>query len=341
MSDSTENEPIPDQPLESHPEIPRRVGAYRIERLVGEGGMGAVFEGVREEGDFDLRVAIKVIKPGLLSGSLIERFERERQVLAGLNHFGIARLFDGGELDNGSPYFVMEYIEGAPITRWCEEQQLGLRERLTLFQDVCAILHHAHQNLIIHYDITPSNVMVNKEGFVKLIDFGIAKPKGNEELDADGRTSSLDSLTFTPGFAGPERAIGAAPTVLSDVFSLGKLLEVLVKDTSKNGSEVADLDAIITKATELKPDNRYSSVDALNAEISAFLGHRPVAARHGGALYQILVNESTVCESSGGPNESGARESTALRIQFGPSDFEQPNVSGLCGYSAAHVWGRG
>ncbi len=282
MEDSTDSDSTDNNSLDSHSEVPERIGAYRITRLIGEGGMGAVFEGVRDEGDFDLRVAIKVIKPGSISDTLIGRFERERQVLAGLNHFGIARLFDGGQLDDGSPYIVMEYIDGAPITRWCEEQQLNLTSRLVLFQDVCLALRHAHQNLIIHYDITPSNVMVNKEGVVKIIDFGIAKPQSNDELDPTGKVSTLESGTFTPGFAAPERAIGAAPTVLSDVYSLGKLLEVMLKGSDVN----ADLNAILTRATELAPEDRYASVDALNSEVSALLENRPVIARNGGALYQ-------------------------------------------------------
>ena len=127
---------------------PERIGAYRITGLVGQGGMGAVYVGERDSGDFNHKVAIKVIRPGVLSEALIERFRRERQILADLSHPNIASLFDGGELPDGSPYFVMEYVDGRPIGAWAEEAGLGLPDRLRLFNDACAAVRHAHQNLI-------------------------------------------------------------------------------------------------------------------------------------------------------------------------------------------------
>lgn len=273
-------------------EIPERVGAYRITRLIGEGGMGAVFEGVRDKDDFDLQVAIKVIRTGLLSAPLIERFERERQVLAGLNHSGIARLFDGGQLEDGSPYFVMEYIDGVPITVWCDENELTQTERLDTFQQVCRALRYAHQNLIVHRDITPSNVMVSHEGMVKLIDFGIAKPQSEEEVSGAADKPSLASLTFTPGYAAPERSAGAPPTVLSDIYSLGKLLEALIG----TAGTAPELKAIAAKGSALEPADRYASVDALMEDIEQFKSGHPISAAPGGWLYRLrkFVGRNTI-----------------------------------------------
>ena len=138
----------------SMPPPPKRIGAYEIIGLIGQGGMGAVYEGKRVTDNFDHRVAIKIVRPGALSNILAERFERERQVLAALNHPNIARLFDGGQLEDGAPYIVMEYVDGQPITEWATGHQLSLKDKLALFCDLCRAVQHAHQNLIIHRDIT-------------------------------------------------------------------------------------------------------------------------------------------------------------------------------------------
>ena len=262
---------------------PERIGAYRITGLVGQGGMGAVYVGERDSGDFNHKVAIKVIRPGVLSEALIERFRRERQILADLSHPNIASLFDGGELPDGSPYFVMEYVDGRPIGAWAEEAGLGLPDRLRLFNDACAAVRHAHQNLIIHRDITPSNVLVTQGGQVKLIDFGIAKPNDPDDPATEGQANSLASLSFTPGFAAPERSRGAAANTLSDVYSLGKLLEELLK--GQDAPE--DLRAIIGMATRKEPQERYASVDALMEDVHKFNTGHSVAARDGGAAYRI------------------------------------------------------
>ena len=159
--------------------------------------MGAVYEGQRVTDNFDLRVAIKIVRPGALSETLTERFERERQILASLNHPNIARLFDGGQLDDGAPYIVMEHIDGRPITDWATGQKLTLTERLSLFSDLCSAVRYAHQNLIIHRDITPSNVLVTHHGEVKLIDFGIAKPHTQETDIARPNAHSLGAVSYT------------------------------------------------------------------------------------------------------------------------------------------------
>ncbi len=262
---------------------PDRAGAYKIKSLVGKGGMGAVYTAERDQADFDHNVAVKVIRPGVLSDALVERFERERQILARLNHPNIARLFDGGTLSDGSPYIVMEYVDGAPITDWVKSRGLSKDDRLWLFTDVCYAVQHAHQNLIIHRDITPSNVMVTEDGAVKLIDFGIAKPQVDEDVDASIDKVSLASLSFTPGFAAPERSQGAAPNTLSDIFSLGKLLEAMLADLTASN----DIKAIISKATQAGPAERYGAVDALIEDLQNLRSGYAVNARDGGALYRI------------------------------------------------------
>ena len=267
----------------AQPPTPDRIGAYRITGLIGQGGMGAVFEGERDSGDFSHKVAIKVIRPGVLSDALIARFRRERQILADLGHAHIARLLDGGELDDGSPYIIMEYIDGEPITAWADQQGLGLDDRLWLFADACSAVRHAHQNLIVHRDITPSNVLVTQAGQVKLIDFGIAKPNDIDAIPTQANSNSLVSLSFTPGFAAPERAQGAGTNTLSDVYSLGKLLEVLTENLPHSD----DISAIISRATMTDPDARYASVDALMDDISNFRSDKPVDAREGGAGYLV------------------------------------------------------
>ncbi len=266
--------------------MPERAGAYRITGLIGHGGMGAVYEGVRDSGDFNHKVAIKIIRPGVLSNTLIARFEHERQILADLNHPNIARLMDGGEMPDGSPYIVMEHIDGEPITDWADAASLSIDDRVWLFSDVCAAVRHAHQNLIVHRDITPSNVLVTGSGVVKLIDFGIAKPQTSDEPwqdEAAPSGKSLASLSFTPGYAAPERAKGAQANILSDVYSLGKLLETLVI-THKPGT---DIEAIIAQASAYEPAARYTSVDALLDDLGNLRSGQPVAARKGGAGYRF------------------------------------------------------
>ena len=271
----------------------KRAGAYRVTDLIGRGGMGDVYKGQRDQGDFEHEVAIKVIKPGLLSKSVEARLKAERQILADLNHPNIARLFDGGELEDGSPYIIMEYIEGEPVTHWVEAQKLSLPDRLWLFCDLCRAVQYAHQNLIVHRDITPSNVLVTKEGVIKLIDFGIAKPQDvfvdtGQDLQMPssefvGSKPSLASFSFTPGYAAPERAEGAKPNILSDIFSLGKLLAHIIPD----GRIKRDLRAIVSKATEANPAERYVSVDNLRDEVVRYLNDYPVEAVHGGGGYRF------------------------------------------------------
>ena len=266
------------------PAAPERVGAYRITSVIGQGGMGAVYKGVRVSGNFDHTVAIKIIQPGVLSDALIDRFQRERQTLAALNHPNIARLYDGGEMDDGAPYIVMEYVDGQPILDWVAEKNTPLSERLGMFLDLCHAVHYAHQNLVIHRDITPSNVLVTQDGQVKLIDFGISRPQEDRAEDILAATSSAKpSLSYTPGYAAPERSLGVSANTLSDIYSLGKLLQ----DLAGPESERADLQAIIAMATATAPEDRYPSADALIEDIQNYQSGRAVTARGAGGLYRF------------------------------------------------------
>lgn len=263
-------------------EIPENIGAYRIIGLIGQGGMGAVYHGKRDSGDFDHDAAIKVIRSGVLSDKLIERFERERQTLASLIHPNIARLYDGGTTQDNAPYFIMEYIDGLPITEWVRKHNISETERLHLFVNVCEAISHAHQNLIVHRDITPSNVLVTKTGEVKLIDFGIAKPH-DEEAPKDVLKNSLASLSFTPGYAAPERAKGASANTLSDIYSLGKLLNSLFRDNVID----PELKAIISQATAENPEARYETVKALIDDLEHYRQGFPVKAYSASAAYAV------------------------------------------------------
>ena len=265
------------------PEAPEQVGAYRIIETIGQGGMGAVYKGERASGNFDHTVAIKIIRPGVLSEALIERFERERQILAALNHPNIARLYDGGEMADGSPYMIMEYVDGEPLLVWADRTQAPLRVRLDLFQSLCSAVQFAHQNLIIHRDITPSNVLVSKEGIVKLIDFGISKSPDASPPVRFNPPGSRDAMSYTPGYAAPERSRGAAANTLSDIYSLGKLLADLLKPDERS----PELAAIINCATAKEPADRYASVDALNDDISALRSGKPVTAFSGSRVYRF------------------------------------------------------
>lgn len=257
---------------------PERIGAYRVTGLVGQGGMGAVYRGERAAGDFEHTVAIKVIRPGALSGALIERFRRERQTLARLAHPNIARLFDGGETAAGEPYIVMEFVEGRPLSDWRAEQP-SRAARLDLFIAVASAVAFAHQNLIVHGDVTPANILVDAEGRPRLIDFGISSPAtASQPFPAapDGKAG-----IHTPGFAAPERIAGAPSTTLSDVYSLGKTIAWLTEGEAVD----PELAAVIARATAEDPADRYPTVDALIADVTAYRGGFPVAAVGGGRRY--------------------------------------------------------
>ncbi len=261
-------------------DAPERAGSYRITGAIGQGGMGAVYLAERDQGDFDHQVAIKVVHPGALSDMLAERFARERQILASLNHPNIARLYDGGSMDDGSPFLVMEYVKGTPILEWARRQNADLDERLRLFTEVCGAVEYAHQNLIIHRDISPSNILVTDDGEAKLIDFGIARQ--HSETAPQSRPN-LDSRSYTPGYSAPERMAGAESNTLTDIYSLGILLRDLLEDQSPP----ADIRAITDKAAAADPGERYASAGLLISDIDRFLNGYTVDAYKGGTGYQL------------------------------------------------------
>ncbi|MGH9844394.1 MAG: serine/threonine protein kinase, partial [Blastocatellia bacterium] len=221
-------------PAEIEPSaLHRRIGAYKLVREIGRGGMGAVYLAVRADNEFNRRVAIKIIKRGMDTDFIVRRFRNERQILAGFDHPNIARLLDGGTTDDGLPYFVMEFIEGLPIHRYCDAHRLTIKDRLNLFRQVCAAVQYAHDRQIIHRDIKPANILVTapegKEGGQpKLLDFGIAKIL-DPELVGDTLDSTMTALVLmTPDYASPEQARGERVTPASDQYSLGVLLYELL-----------------------------------------------------------------------------------------------------------------
>jgi serine/threonine-protein kinase len=209
------------------PDLDRLVGPYRLIRRLGRGGMGTVYLAERADGRFEQRVAVKLIKRGMDTDEILRRFDVERRILAGLVHDHVARLYDGGSTDDGLPYFVMEYVEGEPIDDYCDRRRLPTAARLALFQTVCRAVHSAHQNLVVHRDLKPGNILVTADGAPKLLDFGIAKLLAPED-GAAGAPTVLGELPMTPAYASPEQVRGAAVTTASDVYSLGVLLYELL-----------------------------------------------------------------------------------------------------------------
>lgn len=207
----------------------RRLGAYRLLRGVGRGGMGTVYLAERADGQFEQRVAVKLLRRGLDTDDLLQRFLAERQILASLNHPNIARLLDGGATEDGRPYLVMEYVEGRPIDVYCDESRLAVRERLEHFLTVAEALRHAHRNLVVHRDLKPSNILVSRAGEVKLLDFGIAKLLAEgEQGSGTGPYTRAGTLPMTPEYATPEHVKGESVTAASDIYQLGLLLYELL-----------------------------------------------------------------------------------------------------------------
>ncbi len=291
--------------LEEFPAPGLRCGPYRLERLLGRGGVGEVFLAERADGQIEQRVAIKLLCRGVPRLSLRSRFLQERQILAKLQHPGIARLLDVGETAEGRPYLVLDYIDGVPIDVY--SRKLDLRGKLRLFLDVCDAVAYAHRNLIIHRDIKPSNILVNAAGQPKLLDFGIAKI-----VAAETDQTRTGERMLTPDYASPEQVRGAAQSTATDVYSLGAVLYRLLTGQSPhafpnrtveaieaaicttdpaparrlNPDLPADLDFTLRKALRKEPEERYSSVEALAGDLKAFLESRPVRARSANFWYR-------------------------------------------------------
>jgi len=206
-----------------------RIGPYRVSRLIGRGGRGAVYEAERDEEQFQQQVALKIIKREVDTDFVRDRFLRERQILASLDHPHVARLFDGGATPDGLPYFVMESVAGDSITAYCRRRKLSVNEKLKLFQKVCSAVQHAHQKLVVHRDLKPSNILITEEGAPKLLDFGIAKLLSTDGSQAHTRTETALRL-MTPEYASPEQARGQAVATTTDVYSLGVVLYELLTE---------------------------------------------------------------------------------------------------------------
>ena len=241
-----------------------RIGPYRVIHKIGEGGMGVVYLAVGEEDKFKRRVAIKLLKRGMDTAAVLRRFELERQLHAAMNHPGIARLFDGGETDDGLPYLVMEYIEGQPIDDYCDDHRLRIAERLELFGQVCSAVHYAHQNLVVHRDLKPSNILVTADGVPKLLDFGIAKLLNPELALIVGDPTAPELRVMTPEYASPEQVRGNPITTASDVYSLGVLLYELMsghRPYHLRSRIRAEIERVICEEEPEKPSTSISRIE--------------------------------------------------------------------------------
>lgn len=301
-----------------------RLGPWRVDRLVAEGGMGSVYEAHRDDGQYEQRVALKCMRIGLDTDALVDAFLTERNHLARLEHPHIATLLDGGVDAGGHPWFAMQYIDGLSIDAWCDDRKLTLRQRAELFLQVCAALACAHGQGILHQDIKPSNIMVDEAGEVKLLDFGLSSRL------APGARADAPPLAMTPGYTAPEIALqGGRPSVASDIHSLGivlcrvlcgtiptslllhqlsqladdagvRRLPDLVRDVPPETARLrgladnaalarqlaGDLEAIVARCIDPQPDHRYGAASELAQDLRCWLEQRPVAARRGDWRYR-------------------------------------------------------
>jgi serine/threonine-protein kinase len=303
------------------------VAQYRLVRLVGHGGMGTVYEGVRADGAYEQRVAVKFIRPVLAAGVMAARFRRERQILAALEHRNIARLIDGGATERGEPFFVMEYVDGVPITTYANAQRLSINDRLRLFLQACAAVEHAHGKFVVHRDLKPANILVTADGSVKLLDFGVAKLLGAQ--DGEELTTVAHQRPFTPEYASPEQLRDEPASAASDLYSLGIVLYELLSgrrpyevpsrspiavlravetepprpstvataEAAQNSGETTlpklrhllagELDNVVGKAIRADVDTRYRSVEQLSTDIRRYLDGMPVSAQPDSTAYRV------------------------------------------------------
>ncbi len=312
------------EPVSAPDRAGERVGPYRLLRRIGRGGMATVYLAERADGQWEQRVALKVIRRGLDTEDVVSRFLAERQILSSLDHPNIARLLDGGSTEDGLPYLVMEFVEGEPITAHCDALRLSVGERLALFCEVCRAVQFAHQSLVVHRDLKPSNILVTEDGVPKLLDFGIAKLLDDA---SDERTRTGRQL-LTPQYASPEQVRGEPITTASDVYQLGVLLAVLLSGrrpydvaalspaqmeaqvtgaeperpsrlVSHDAAQVrgataerltrllqGDLDAIVLKALRKPPRDRYPTADSFVADVQRHGSGHPVEATRGAFTYR-------------------------------------------------------
>ncbi len=262
-----------------------RIGAYRLVRELGQGGMGAVYLAMRDDDVFHKRVALKILKRGMDTESIVRRFRTERQILAGLDHPNIARLLDGGTTTDGLPYLVMEFVEGMPLGEYAESRQIDTNARLQLFRLLCGAVQYAHQSLVIHRDIKPANVLVSQDGVPKLLDFGIAKL-----LNAELSGQSLTAVTvpglqlMTPEYASPEQVRGEQVTTATDVYSLGILLYELLtgrRPYRLTSRAVPEIVRVVCESEPLRPSVAVTRpLDAGDTDTPATTGTVELRLRH-------------------------------------------------------------
>jgi serine/threonine-protein kinase len=317
---------LPGGPAERSLATGARLGPWGVERLVGRGGMGEVYEARRADGAFELRVAIKLLKRGLDSEALVARFAKERRILAQLDHPNIAHVLDAGVAADGRPFLAMEFVDGTPITEYSRAQALPASAILRLMITVCEAVQAAHAKRIVHRDLKPSNVLVTAQGQVKLLDFGIAKALAEE--DADATRLAGEAMALTPSYAAPEQLMGLPATPATDVYALGVILYQLLAErlphqrAGRSTVEIAarldketverpstalrkergrlpepvrlsrikattrDLDLIVLKALRPDPARRYANAQGLADDLQNLLDHRPVQARPDTLLYR-------------------------------------------------------
>jgi len=301
-------------------ELGLRVGPYRLVRELDGGGMGVVYLAVRSDDQYFQFVAVKMIRRGLESPELVQRFRAERQILATLTHPNIGIILDGGDTEDGRPFIVMEYVEGQPIILASESRTLPVRQRIELFRSLCSAVHYAHQKLVIHRDIKPSNVLVTSEGVVKLIDFGISKPLAAGLIPGNFPQTEGGQRLMTPDYASPEQLLGKELTTATDIYSLGILLfelltgsrpytlrdltpaaaeRVVCHQEGRKPSSVqglsertrrelsGDLDRIVLMAMDKDPSRRYLSAQHFEEDLIRFLHGKPVSARSATPLYRL------------------------------------------------------
>jgi len=239
----------------------RRIGAYRIIREIGQGGMAVVYLGERADQNYRKQVAIKMVKPGIGTEQVLQRFRNERQTLAALDHSNIVKLLDGGSSEDGSPYLVMEHVEGLPIDRYCDLNKLSIDGRLRLFRTVCSAVQYAHQNLVVHRDLKPGNILITKEGLPRLLDFGIAKLL-NPECWQTPLVTRIDRRPMTPEYASPEQVRGDPVTSATDIYSLGVLLyEILTghRPYQVDESSWREIERLVCESEPPRPSTRVGT----------------------------------------------------------------------------------
>ncbi|MCW9709007.1 serine/threonine-protein kinase [Fodinibius salsisoli] len=296
--------------------IDTKVGSYLIKEKIGEGGMGAVYLAEHSADEFDHRVAIKIIRRGRASKENLQRFKREQQILAGLNHPGIAQFFDGGMTEDGFPYIIMEYVDGMPIHTYCRENKIRTDVKINLFKKVLEAIRYAHENLVIHRDLKPGNILVDTDGNIKILDFGISKLLENESHD--GSLTRTGARMLTPRYAAPEQVKQQNITTATDLYALGILfyelmagqgpydfedqspyeIEQIILETNPPKPSAraqntglsrklhGDLDAIALKAIRKQPENRYRVANEFLDDLSNYQRGLPVSAQKGTFRYR-------------------------------------------------------